>query len=271
VQATDVPKGIPDRDDLPTLNVLLGAGASLGIGIPGTADLTKALLSLKHPSVNVPFEEYISSAGQLVKGSATQFPAITLLARGLSGTYDDPNFELMLHAVESLQGLSAVQTFDDALRDVRPVLSAFTDIAPRWSELLNFGLLTELRRSMLKQLAETIQRAQDRPVASTQEATKRQDYQDFFVRLRQSFAVRVFTLNYDLTVDRIGSWEDGYLDSNTEGAEFSRKRFIYASQKPRHILCHLHGSVLYGYKKRQEGVVKYSVVDEALGTARKSV
>jgi hypothetical protein len=251
-----------------TLTVLLGAGASQSYGIPGTRRLTELIADLDDPKALIPYAEFHSN-GMDVANDPTLVPAAHLIALALRGDYDNVNFELMLHAVESMQGYSAAATFDPKLKNIRPVLGAFTEISSRWQYLSNFPLLTRLRRSMLEAIVGIIATSQYGGGTSDAQSD-RATFKRFFETLRSRFALRIFTLNYDTSVDECGSWEDGYRDGNSDGAEFSRTALLDAFEHPRHLLVHLHGSMLFGYKKRHVGMVKYADWHEAIDSYSKS-
>jgi hypothetical protein len=117
---------------------------------------------------------------------------------------------------------------------------------------------------MLKGLVEAIATRQYDPRVPSNLLKDREEFARFFETLRSKFALRIYTLNYDTSVDDCGSWEDGYRDGNSDGAEFSRASLLAAYEHPRQVLVHLHGSILFGYKKRQVGMVKYPGWNEAV-------
>src|SRR5580700_3688061 len=130
---------------LPPLTILLGSGASVGFGFPDTDTITRTILNLEQPTLRSSRPPFATT------------PTMLLLKRALLGSYDGINFEMVLHAIETLATLSKVEA---ATPDtLRPAFSAFCDISPRWEELLNYDALQTLALYALQAIVTDVKRA----------------------------------------------------------------------------------------------------------------
>jgi hypothetical protein len=216
------------------LTVLLGAGFSVPFGMPTVADLTSVAEAVVTPALGTP-----------VGPSAEPVPAAKMLHRALRAEYNTVDFELALHAVESLLSYAAADTFDVRLSDIHQVLRAFTDPAPRWSALIHFDTVRELRESIVNALVSEIRQREQRIGRSDRIQRGVRRSIGLISKLSETFALRCFTLNYDSVVDRHLNWNDGFGEDSP--AAFSRTRFNNKLRVSEPMLCHLHGSIRYGF------------------------
>lgn len=193
--------------------------------------------------------------------------ASALLFRAISADYDMVNFELALHAVESLQAYSAAETFSAELEDIRPILLAFTELNDRSRHLASYPLLTELRLELMSAIARRV--AADARASHTSHPSTFREATKTVRSLTAAFTVRAFTLNYDTVMDSMEEWRDGFRSKFGKGyATFRRLRFLEQLGSDEHTLCHLHGSVLYGYHRAESAIVKYSDAEAAINSYR---
>jgi hypothetical protein len=94
----------------------------MSVGLPSTDDLTRAVLARQTHVLNSTRTPHVGAV-----------PVMTLLKRALLGTYDNPTFEVILHAIETLGTLSRVTAITPDF--LRPTYTAFTDVSPRLDEL----------------------------------------------------------------------------------------------------------------------------------------
>jgi hypothetical protein len=95
----------------------------------------------------------------------------------------------------------------------------------------------------------------------------------FFRNLEGEFRLSVFTLNYDDIVDGArSSWFDGFtrpVEQSRGGRVwsangFDARNFSNWPQASEPLLAHLHGSVRFGYLRKEIGTGKYSDSQAAL-------
>ena len=216
--------------------MLLGAGFSAPFGMPLVVELNQIAEAIPTPEVPTA----VGSEGSRVS-------AARLLHRALRSEYGAQiNFELALHAIESLLSYSAADTFDDRLADVHQVMRAFTDPSPRWTTLVHYDVLKRLRESMLTEIVRLFN-ARERKAwtALTPTSSIANRSSQFIDALSQAFSLRCFTLNYDTLIDRHLNWNDGFPNEN--GAAFSRSRFNKKLSVSEPFLFHLHGSTQFGF------------------------
>ena len=122
------------------VTILLGAGFSGAFGMPNTARLTR--LAIRQATPTIP--------------QLRNAPAAQVLTQALEREYGSHNFELMLHAIETLSSYAAVDTYSDDLSSVRQVLRAFTEPSARTAPLVNFDMLRRLRRAIISAIVRRI-------------------------------------------------------------------------------------------------------------------
>ena len=202
-----------------------------------------------------------------VRAEAISVPAMELLMRALRAEYQEINFERILHAVEALQAFAAPQTYDEALSAIKPILSAFAEPSRRSLPLFNFQLLRALREDIITSIALDVATKTNSSLSNLNLTTIWQAFRRIFLTLRGNYVVNCFTLNYDTSVDSVAPWHSGYLDSSPgKPSSFSRRRFDQSLRTRNHTLAHLHGCVLFGYKKGTPTLVHFSNVDEAVAS-----
>ena len=232
------------EDAKPHLTVLVGAGLSQALGLPGVADIDQHLLGLTHPWISLPL------------GPAA-VPIIPLLRRALLSFYDEVNFELLLHSAELIFSISVAGS-SYSIGDVnKPPFLAFMDVSPRWRELVE-GLHTSgAAEDIVQNVASYVHEADKALAANRLETVK-----VFLTSICSLFDLRVFTLNYDRVLERSSSgWFDGFV-TRGNAIVFDGHEFLKEYRRKSKVLCHLHGSIDY----RIDASGDYQVVKLPSGT-----
>ena len=214
------------------LALILGSGFSASAGYPNTNDLTETVLSIAGNNV------------QQVGSSTSSMPAMQVIRRALTGYYDQINFEIILHAIEVMQSVALAGAGYGVHDLYKPVMNAFMDTSPRWGKVIDSSLLSSLRHDITNQIFNCILNR----VGGLHPDSFAQ-HRQFLGVLRDDFVVHCFTLNYDNLIERLGfEWFDSFTPTTVDGTH----RFVVAEFlnefRNRGILCHLHGSVHFGYE-----------------------
>ncbi len=144
----------------------------------------------------------------------------------MCATFETPNFEHVIHALELLEPLVASAFYEKVVDEYRPVLGAFLEGSRKYESLLDSGLLNFTRFSVMKSImSEVSSRVCSRGPSPERELAI------LFKRLCRDFSLSIFTLNYDDLVDRTGGWFDGFINPTEESISlpfqtFDRNAFI---------------------------------------------
>jgi hypothetical protein len=215
--------------DQPHLTVVLGAGTSIGLGVPSTTGLT----------------EKVWSALAKIEGQNERFPwdkhPSAHLRETLERAYRPTTFEHVVHALEAIYSLNASwkqrQGIVEGVLTGGPVgelTSVFSD--PSW--------LPQASEQVFRVLHEEVD-------AASRSATGNPNWEAFVSLLKQldaAFDLHVVTLNYDDLVERALGWggdEQGFKVVPGQTAA----EFMAFDKAPR--LMHLHGSVNLGYSREE--------------------
>ena len=256
------------------LTVLLGAGSTLNLGVtspdvtpigmPSTDDLTKLILEgrkkfpaalHRRPILLGPDES------QQISPSNKWIPVLPMIHRALTSEFDCVDFELILHAVEQLEPI--VASIEDRRRvdRYRAVLSAFVEVNRKLDLLSDGFVLLAVRSLIIPQIYRIITNRINhwaQPPALHR----------FIRNLENQFRLGVFTLNYDDVVDGArNSWFDGFaspVDQSPPANGFDARCFNNWREASEPLLVHLHGSVRFGYLKREFDTGKYGDTKAAL-------
>jgi hypothetical protein len=232
----------------PRLSLLLGAGASIHAGIPSTQKLTDLLEQLPLFLIRKYELMYPEFDKSIPLPDTERLQILRIVLEKLTATFQNqPNFEHILAALEDLESLAASLSDDPKADNFRLSVSPFVRIDdPR---LTHRQALRIARHQALKAISrEMLNVTNAKPALH-------QDMDTFMTRVRQDFDVCVFTLNYDDLVERGGGWFDGFtqaaddIDAKkhpTPILTFDRKEFVAKADHEPAVICHLHGSVLYG-------------------------
>ncbi len=258
----------------PRLTVLLGAGSTAclnpGIpdlrGMPSTKDLTDCISKMQFPKVILSGTPFL-----LTDGTETPFavnkavPVLRLLYRALSNTFENVNFELILHAIEQLLPFASMRAGDTLYDQFHPPIAAFVEMLKRCENLNDQALLRATRESVISEIYTEIQNR-------SLQLPKELPLHKLIVALAKEFHLAIFTLNYDDVVDGArNDWFDGFVaenESSTHGAfpeakSFDAQAFDRWKDSIEPVLVHLHGSVRFGLSRKDSGLVKYSDIGAA--------
>jgi len=208
----------------PKLTVLMGAGFSQSVGIPGTDEITRRLLAAPIAPIHSPRYDGIINSTTAV------------LHRALLSFYDQVNFELILHGAEALYTINLAgpgYVKDDTYK---PVYCALMDTSPRWRPLIDESTTLDFIRSLVGVTIDIIAQASHGVNAAN---LKRAG--TFIDELQSRFSIGLFSLNYDDLVERATgrTWFDGFI-GDTFPRVFNAQTFVNGYREAE-LLCHLHG------------------------------
>jgi hypothetical protein len=203
------------------LTVIVGAGASLPLGIPGTEAATQHLIRQEQQGRGKEiFADYPPIFDELLK----------VLKEGSNGRAAAPTFEHLLHAIESVHGFdhTVEAAVTNGLIDRVKVLARKP--AHMWlAEKLLCDWLCEVFEgaSMQAKLAE-----------------KWSTYKDFWATLADRFALDICTFNYDTCIEQAmpGIVQGFEAIPGEKAFRFDSKAFRNCGE---HRLMHLHGAVTF--------------------------
>jgi SIR2-like protein len=258
----------------PWLTVLLRAGSTISldpdhptaIGIPSTWEISERVAKLQNPKavlVGTPFLQTDSNKTPFAFNTAV--PVLHLIYRALQGTFDNINFELILHSIEQLLPLAAMNFGATSSGQFHPAIGAFVEMQRRYDFLNDWSLLRATRDSLISAIrSEICNRSSPLP--------NELPLNHFVAALADKFRLAIFTLNYDDVVDRTPiPWFDGFSRTNetsgsgphSETSSFDARAFDGWKDVPEAVLVHLHGSVRFAPSLHSSGLVKYRNANEA--------
>ena len=255
----------------PILTILLGAGSTVNLGItplgvppigmPSTATLTDRVAGMRFPAAVRRSTPILFGPDEQKPFQYNQtFPVLPMIYRALTSDFGYVDFELILHAIEQLEPIVASINDSRRVDHYRAVLSVFVEIKRRF-DFLDESLLRALRPSVIAEIYRAIngvpvQYLADQPALP-----------QFIRDLEREFRLRVFTLNYDDIVDDArATWFDGFtrpVEQSSGGSVwsangFDRRNFSNWRDASEPLLVHLHGSVRFGYLRKEIATGKYS-------------
>jgi len=208
-----------------SLVLLVGSGASMPCGVPGTASLTKTAF--------------------------TQLPSQEMrriFIEALRGAYGTISFELLLYALENLSPFIESAGVESPTR--RPILSLFADLLTRYRllydrETLEMALV-DIVRAIHKEVGDASKLYQGHRCQAQLTA------QDRFLRAcAERFRLIVINLNYDTLYDQAPiDWQDGFAQGGATGRSFqafNSGKWLDSFDSSDHLLIHLHGSARFAY------------------------
>jgi hypothetical protein len=198
--------------DKSTVSLLLGAGFSQGLLLPGVAALTDAVIARAEP------RELSAATWETLR------------------SFDpESNFETLFHALETLYSITTTRPTGTT----RAMASAFATLNARWDGVTGENLV-ELYRSCLGVLHGTLTDSADAVECSP--TSRYEGTAELLDRVRETFALRVFDLNYDDVAERmVHVVRDGFTTDATS-------RFNYSDlccDDGRVEWCHVHGSIRF--------------------------
>lgn len=203
----------------------------MAAGMPSVSEITARLEQLGEPgSSTARMTPFFKGLKQILLGP---------------GQFQEVNFELMLHALEALQPLLYSSNPDPIpVSDYfRSVLRVFVEPNEQARALGTGSALSYWRGIAFYQIASLI--AEKLAVS----AVKEKHLSDLLLPLHEKFEIKLFTLNYDDLIDRVGlPWLDGFIPNKSNFYEaFDLKTFLEADKSSAPLLVHMHGSTRFGY------------------------
>lgn len=254
------------------LTVVLGAGASAAAGAPTVRELSRVILDMRTPRIIADHPEYLTSIESVGSprledlGKAPSVSTIELIKRGLQLGENRLDFEVVLHSIEMLETYAATRSYSAETLNVRPIIAGFTDPMPRFQQLFNYSALVATRWAVIHLIRSTIVDSLAKPPPDVMTAS-----QAFVNELRLAFDLDVQNLNYDTLWDDLADWVDGFRSKGAGLSIFDRGMFVRALESESNLMCHTHGSILYGYPEPKSSsavaepraLVKYTNAEEA--------
>lgn len=227
-------------DSKTAITILAGSGFSEGLGFPSTHNISEKILRSGGPALS----------------QGNEFPVNISKAvnKALLSYYDEVNFEILLHAIETLDSLAnrSLSTPDE----FKSIHSAFMDPSPRWQELFEIRNHSEAGAHIVQAIIYMLSE-HDR---LCKQPEKLDSARTLFETLRDAGAlIRFYNLNYDLNAEYVCGGFDGFFPSSEDISLFNREEFMRrAESEP--ILLHLHGAINYGISsdEQQVRIVKYA-------------
>lgn len=235
-----------DEQGRPHLTVLVGAGASVAIGIPSTGALTELALQ----KLSEPDERFVDARQHRQK-----LDALVDAARAYYGEKHF-NFEHLFEILEAADALKTAWTPGSAATIAE---ASLTIVRPALAQLFDGTFIRDcvfiLTRSTLEAVQASSAAALQHPGWST--------YSQFWHALAERFALTVGTLNYDPSVEQtlgLGPTHQGM--SEVEGENVWRldvNRLLDWGDE--HRLFHLHGGVHFGGREYGTDQNRYAYED----------
>ena len=226
------------------LTVLVGAGGSIELGMPGTFDATNDLIAVDPNETNDPF---LRDDKEILRG----------VYQAINGYYAAPNFEHMLHALEAISSLEL--SWRGAAEKFRVVYGRFS--APRADvhNLFDRQLLHHATQHLIKRLHYLFLNPSNSAKSNRNWAL----YEGFWRKLFSKFSLDVATTNYDTLIEQsLPSLEQGFRPvDGEETLRFAPRQLGQAKNR----LIHLHGSLHFGYRTgvTSEEVNRFVYEDES--------
>jgi hypothetical protein len=84
-------------------------------------------------------------------------PVLQLIYRALQGTFENVNFELILHSIEQLLPLAGMQAGAASSDQLHPAIGAFVEMQRRHELLKDWSLLRVTRETVIDEIHSQIQ------------------------------------------------------------------------------------------------------------------
>jgi hypothetical protein len=220
------------------LIVLLGAGTSVEAGIPHSNNMVEKVEGLLQREEG--WKQYLGLY-QFIKASLIS--ADVMKGKPAVG----PDIERIVNTLSELEKNTDCTLY--------PFVSGwhqrFCDLAGR-----NFENIKSFRRLIVKQLRDWI----------AINSYSRSSYYEGLYRLRDqlNFAVRIFSLNYDLCVEQNAQGRPLEMGFDRETESWDFRRFEAREEVPTHVyLYKLHGSITWYRDKKEGSILKLSATPHA--------
>lgn len=278
----------------PKLVAFLGAGASQAVGLPGTLDLSKAVLSALRKTDGYPVME--PACEEIERDIRTAWPPRVEPLINTVRRAGSENFETDMQVFEAMMTFAPHDAIERAYADLlrrpdvqrdeemrrcleaqqpgepprdsvgrgrpRPPAANLVNVAPLFPALVHRETLLNLMGQLVVTVRDELERAE-----AAVDGAKIDAVAAFFAELVARYDVSFQSFNYDRTariaVERVlGTLEDGFVPQGDFG-RFEVRRFLDAAG-PR--FAQLHGSLDYRVRPRDvQGGSFYEVVKIPLG------
>lgn len=260
----------------PRLVIVVGAGASQSCGLYGTAELTSAAFT---PGTYV--ESTVRYRSKPVDNSddwqhdQEVWSLTQMFWEALRGSYNDPNFEIYVHALETLGPLAASRrrtNWFGTLDELRPIATLFMDVLSRYEPFLRAEIIQAERLNVIERILTAVSFSLD----STGSSPRRATFLESMRQLVSGFTPTILTLNYDDLLDQaFPDFFDGFHAPHDAVEKFDPASIIDSANEQRSMLFHLHGSVRFGYLPSANAmpplIVKYANKVDAIQSFARAV
>ncbi|WP_437513046.1 SIR2 family protein [Sorangium sp. So ce1099] len=227
------------------LTVLVGAGASQALGLPGTNDVLEYLLE--------------KEAELIAEGTIrpTLYPPIfETVLNLLRQHHENPNFEHLMHALECLVSILNTDAAPRGRHQSMELL--FTNgISTCARELSTVPHVPDLAITyLINWLCNLFENAS----ATTRERHRWPAYQDFWTAISQNFTLDIATFNYDTCIElALPDLDQGFKP--VEGSRAQRFDGLSFQRTEDSRLMHLHGSIHLGKWDLKSGIGRFAYED----------
>jgi hypothetical protein len=268
-----------DSASHPELVIIVGAGASQSCGIFGSQDLTNSAFSSgTYVESSVRYRSQPVDDPSVWQTTQEVWSLTHILLEALRSIYREPDFELYIHALESLEPLAASRrspSWAGSLDQVRPVASAFMDVLSRYEPFMRAEILQAERLDVIRRILINLSFSLD--YAANRRHPGAAVFTNMLTRIASAFVPSMFTLNYDDLLDSLfPNANDGYNDPGDGVMRFDPASIIGTELgivAP--SLFHLHGNVRFGFGDSVDGtpppIVKYADKVDALQSFERAV
>lgn len=229
--------------------ILVGAGASVKAGIPSTAelgDVAKRALPVQH----IPGTAYGTPPFAIPRS----VQMADVLDSALRGTYENYDFEILLHALEQLETFNS-RGYARVSGSNTPILGSFAELMRRYEILCDPNVIRQARHAATRAIHRTVGSASEGWGIQPSDIEAREQIKRMLLDLSERFRLIVVDFNYDDLVDQAPvEWNDGFtgIVPDRGCSLFSPTAWAKAIDDPTaHLLMHVHGSVRFGFKPQE--------------------
>lgn len=227
-------------DRKPNLTVLLGAGASIPVGLPSTTSLTATVI------------EELSKASDRRGDVAAHRALVDVLLAAARRYYGWPmSFEQLLELLESAHALNLGWQYGSTVAE-----ACLAVPAPAIANIFEGDFITRCIHSLSSTILYQIRDASDAVQQSENWAT----YQSFWAQLAASFDLTIGTLNYDTSLEQSLGLGPETMDLMPIDGENAWRLDVSQLGRPRrgHRILHLHGGIHFGDREYGQDANRFS-------------
>ncbi len=248
------------------LTILVGAGASTLLKIPGTVAITKEIFCNSYKLFDSRELEFLEILKQLTTNCyRDDFPNEYKVTPGEKNKQVELiNFEHLIHTLETLStlhrsypsknsglryhGIVAVEGFltKEFHKEIADFLSELSSGEPESPSQNIEWFIRRLISKIIHQVLDSIYQNSRKVLNSVQQlpidiSQAHSRYRSFLETLASKFQLNIVTLNYDPCIEEVISYIDCGFRPIEDRFIFSPSLFMEADERPR--LAHLHGSI----------------------------